>query len=597
MSAKKKPIGDPMPDAPQPIANIELERALLGCLLTNNLAFERVEGILQPEDFYDPVHGRIFDYSCKLVEQARPVSPITLRTYLDGNVDLGELTIPQYLAALAAQSTTIINAHEFAKEIKRLAQRRQLVEVAKHVLAMAPDMRPDQDVNGVIESFSGMLEEIKSSAAGNDNTISMKDALKKGLQSIADAFEKGEAIAGMSTGLTDLDEAIGGLARSNVVVLAARPAMGKTAMVLGWMSSVAQRHPDQTVLFFSQEMSAEDIALRAISEVSGIPVPRLKSGKVTQDEIGDLRSMVDALGEKLASIELVTDSSVKLSFIRAQCRKWKRKRPIALIVIDYIQLMQGPGEVRARKGSRQEELSVITAGMKSVAKENDCNVVLLSQLSRKCEDRDDKRPQLADLRESGSIEQDADAVLGLYREEYYLQQSKPKDGDRDGWDRWNAAMDRWKGIAEILILKNRHGSTEPVYVGWTGKTTSFRNLSETEKERSPDDERSVARIYINKPFQGSYHAIKRAIASVGAPVNADGVVADRSVTSTTECFHAFLKGIPMLEGDEPETIEKEARKDFSKALNWLVAEGVIGFKQMPGEKKGWVWMSDRKVRL
>lgn len=597
MSAKRKAVtGDPMPEEAPSIANVEMERALLGCLITNNVGFERIEGLLKPEDFFEAVNGRIYETAAMLVEQNRPVSPLSIGPYLKGNIDLGELTVPQYIVRLGTEATPLMNVSEYAKELKRLAQRRQMVEVSKHMQMLAPDLRPDQDVNEIIDSVTAMLEEIKSAAAAGDSTISMKDALKNGLQAIAEAYQKGEAMAGMSTGLTDLDAAIGGLAPSNVIVLAARPAMGKTAMAMGWMSKVAERHPDRTTLFFSQEMSATDIALRAISEVTGVPVSKLRSGDVTPDLLESLVGTIKELGEKLCGVEIVQDSSVKLSFIRAQCRKWHRKRPLALICIDYIQLMKGPGEVMRHGGNRNEQLSAITAGLKSLAKEFDVPVVLLSQLSRKCEERDDKRPQLADLRESGSIEQDADAVVALYREEYYLRQSQPKEQWGEAFDKWKAALERWQGIAEVLVLKNRHGSTDTVMVGWSGKTTSFRNLSEEEKERAPDED-AAKRIYINKPFQDVFQNIRTALKEVGQRATVDGVPSDRQVTTTTECFETYLKAAPILEGDDPENVEKQARKEFKEAINWLTRSGVVGFKQIPGEKKGWVWMTDKKVKL
>jgi replicative DNA helicase len=597
VSARKKvkEIGDPTPEEPQPIANIEMERALLGCLIMSNAVFERVDGILKPEDFFEPVNGRIYETVATLMEQQRPASPITLTPYLQGNVDLGEMTVPQYLVRLAAEATTGMNAADFAKELKRFAQRRQLIELAKHMLSLAPDIRPDQDVNAIVDSFTGMMEEIKSSSIEGGTSISMKDALDKSLERIASAFEKGETIAGMSTGLEDLDTAIGGLAPANSIVLSARPGMGKTAMAMGWMKKVAERHPDKMVLFFSQEMSAEDVATRAIADATGMSVSKLRSADVTQDEIANLAEYVRSLGEALKAVEIEQMPSVKLSFIRARCKALSRKRPLAMIVIDYLQLMTGPGNVKGRGGSRVEELSAITAGLKALAKEYDVPVVILSQLSRKCEDRDDKRPQLADLRESGSIEQDADVVIALYREEYYLAQTKPKDGDHEGWERWSAAMKRYKGIAEILVLKNRHGATEPVEVGWSGQTTSFRNLTEDEKNREPD-EKDKPPVYINKGFQDVYRAIQKTLSSVGVMGQRGDVPLDRAVATTTECFNTLVSMQPVMEGDDLETIKAQLKKPFPDAVKWLIREGVIEYRKQPSEEVGVVFLTGRKVR-
>jgi replicative DNA helicase len=597
MSAKRKVLSDPLaPEETGPIANVELERALLGCILLSPESIERVQPHVLEEDFSERVHSRIYEVCLTLAEQQRPISPITLRPYLK-DLDLGEITVSQYLARLAAGATPVINAVEFAKEVKRFSQRRKLVDLADHIRLLAPDMQPDQDVNSVVEAVSAMLEDIRSGAGEGEVLITMGQALKQSLDAVASAYERDAPMAGLPTGLADLDSAVGGLSPSDLVILAARPGMGKTAMACGWMRAVARHDPTKYAVMFSQEMAAMQIGLRELSEATKIASVRLKNGKIGQEDFEQLRDAV----RDMEGLPILIDPSpsVKLSYIGRQLRKIARKHPISMIVIDYLQLLEGPGNVKGRNGNRNEELTVITAGLKSLAKRYNVPVVALSQLNRKVEDRDDKRPQMADLKDAGSIEQDADVVLGIYREEYYLGRLRPAERYGEKWDRWRAEMDRWRGLAEVLVMKHRHAPTDTVLVGWDGETTSFRTLEEDEKQITPG-ENIPTKVRINKAHVPIYRAIKDLIDKHGEILaNESDVPPDLAVATLKDCFEAYMATRIVMDGDDVEKARKDAWKQFRASLIWLQEEGVVRTvtKKRETGQTGWVWLTGRKVRI
>ena len=476
-------------EPPQPEAlrlaphNLEAEQALLGAILVNNEAYDRVSDFLQPAHFFEALHGRIFEVITKLLRAGKVATPITLKTYLP-DLDLGGVTVPQYLVRLATSATTIINAAEYGRTIYELALRRNLIAIGEDMVNRAFDAPVDEPPRAQIEDAEKKLYSLAESGRFEGGFQSFGTALKLAIHMASEAYKRDGGLSGTSTGLHDFDQKLGGLQRSDLVILAGRPAMGKTSLATNIAYNIAkawrgERQPDGTmktvnggiVGFFSLEMSAEQLATRIIAEQANIPSFKIRRGDISQDEFGKLHEAV----AEMQSIPFHIDQSggISIAQLAARARRLKRQHGLDLIVCDYLQLLTGA----AKKGdNRVQELTEITTGLKALAKELEVPVMALSQLSRQVEQRDDKRPQLSDLRESGSIEQDADVVLFVYREEYYLQNKEPKPGTEEHL-KWQAEMDRVHGKAEVIIGKQRHGPTGSVQLQFDANVTRFSNLA------------------------------------------------------------------------------------------------------------------------
>ena len=467
-----------------PPHNIEAEQALLGAILVNNEACERVSDFLKPDHFFEPVHARIYEAAFRLIRAGKLASPVTLKTFFDRDQSLAEIGGPAYLARLAASATTIINAQEYGRTIYDLAVRRRLIEIGTDVVNAAFDAPVDVGPRQLIEEAEQGLYELAETGRYGKGFRGFGEALTDAIDMAAAAYERDGGLSGISCGLTDIDAKMGGLQRSDLIILAGRPAMGKTALATNIAYNVARsykstRLPDGSekvlegglVAFFSLEMSAEQLATRILSEQAEISSERIRRGKITEDEFRRLT----AVSQEMQQLPLYIDDTGGLTIaqLAARARRLKRQKGLGLLVVDYLQLLAGSSR-RSSEG-RVQEITEITTGLKALAKELEVPVLALSQLSRQVEQRDDKRPQLADLRESGSIEQDADVVLFVYREEYYLQRKEPKPNTPEHFE-WQDEMNKVTGRAEVIIGKQRHGPTGTIPLHFDASLTKFQNL-------------------------------------------------------------------------------------------------------------------------
>jgi replicative DNA helicase len=482
----------PAPETPTfraPPHNFEAEQALLGAILVNNEACDRVSSFLKAEHFFDALHGRIYDHAAKLIWAGKRATPITLKTFFQGDEPVGELTVPQYLGRLAANATTIINAEDYGRTIYDLAIRRNLIQIGEGMVNTAYDAPIDAPPAVQIEDTEQKLYELAETGKYGSGFEPFTTALTDAIDMAANAYRRDGGLSGLATGFTDLDQRMGGLQPSDLIIVAGRPSMGKTALATNIAYHVAQtyrRDPDSqaaldgaVVGFFSLEMSAEQLATRIISEQAYIPSERIRRGRIESEEF----DRIVEVSQELQNLPLYIDQTggITVAQLAARARRLKRQRDVGLIVVDYLQLLSGSTR-RAAEG-RVQEVSEITTGLKALAKELHVPVLALSQLSRQVEQREDKHPQLADLRESGSIEQDADVVLFVFREEYYVERRQPRENTEEH-KQWQQEMDLVTGKAEVIIGKQRHGPTGTVRLQFTPEFTRFGNLAA--EERLPD---------------------------------------------------------------------------------------------------------------
>ena len=474
-----------------PPHNTEVEAALLGAILTNNRAFEQVADFLRPEYFYEPVHGRIYETIAKLIERGQVASPLTLKHLFEGDEALAEVGGTEYLYEMATSVISVINAAEYGKTVHDLHLKRSLIGLGEDVVNEAYEGDVDVTASDQIEQAEQRLYDLATTGETERGAISLKDAVTTAVNMAEEAFKRESHVVGITTGLDLLDRKLGGLHPSDLIILAARPSMGKTALATNIAFSsaksamqAAQNDPKSgeggVVLFFSLEMSAEQLATRILSERSEIPSDKLRRGEVENDEF----TRFVTASQEVHRIPLLIDDTPALSIsaVRTRARRAKRQHGgLALVIVDYLQLLQGmPGK---RNDNRVQEIGEISRGLKPLAKELEVPVLALSQLSRQVENRDDKRPQLSDLRESGSIEQDADVVMFIYREEYYLEKAEPiirpeEDQTKfhDRAERWQERINEVRNTASIIIAKQRHGPVGTIDVYFNGALTRFADL-------------------------------------------------------------------------------------------------------------------------
>jgi replicative DNA helicase len=482
----------PASEAPALPQNVEAEAALLGALMIDNRLAEDIQLKLRPDHFHEPVHARIYESILKLIDRNMIASPVTLRPLFEADEEMKELGGPAYLAQLTGSGAAIIGARDFAEQIYELALLRALIGVGREMVESALDTSDSVDPLGQIEAAETALYRVAEEGGGEGNVKSFAEATRMAVQMAEKALNTGGGLSGVTTGLDGLNTRTGGLHHSDLTILAGRPGMGKTALATNIAFNAAQRYvrdledgiaaeksAGAAVAFFSLEMSADQLATRILAEQSGIPSENLRMGKISQQ---DFRNLARAAAE-LESLPLFIDDTAGLTIaaLRTRARRLKRQKGIGMIVVDYLQLLQGTG--RNSNENRVNEISEISRGLKTLAKELNVPVLALSQLSRAVEQREDKRPQLSDLRESGSIEQDADIVLFVYREEYYVQSREPKrpiEGDdakvHDAHQEWARDMERVYGLAELIIAKQRHGATGKVKLKFESKITRFSDV-------------------------------------------------------------------------------------------------------------------------
>ncbi|MGO4705427.1 replicative DNA helicase [Microvirga sp. 2MCAF38] len=467
--------------------NLDAEQALLGAILVNNDAYYRVSDFLETGHFFEDLHRRIYEVATSLIRAGKVATPITLKTFL-GDQDLGGVTVSQYLARLAAEATTVINAEDYGRTVYDLAIRRNLIGIGEDLVNVAYDAPVETSPRDQIEEAERRLYELAETGRYDGGFQRFSDALTDAIDMAAAAYKREGKLSGISTGLIDMDRTLGGLQSSDLVILAGRPAMGKTSLVTNIAFNIAkvyqgEKQPDGTVKtvnggivgFFSLEMSAEQLATRIIAEQSGVPSYKIRRGDMRED---DFYKITEAARE-MQSIPFYIDQTggISIAQLAARARRLKRQRGLDILIVDYLQLLSAS----AKKGeNRVQELTEITTGLKALAKELAVPIIALSQLSRQVESRDDKRPQLSDLRESGSIEQDADVVMFVYREEYYLKNKEPKPGTEE-YFKWQAEMDQVHGKAEVIIGKQRHGPTGTVQLAFQADITRFTNLADEDK--------------------------------------------------------------------------------------------------------------------
>ncbi|HQT85893.1 MAG: replicative DNA helicase [Acidiphilium sp. 37-64-53] len=474
----------------QPPANLEAEQALLGALLANNKAYERVSEFLAPEHFADAVHGRIFEAIARRIEGGQLADPVTLRATFEHSGLLDEVGGPAYLAQLLSAMVGIINAGDYGRTIYDAWIRRQLIDLGEVTVNRAFGAEPELDGTSQIEAAEQALFDLATKGGAEGSAMSFEAALTMAINTAAKAFERDGKVSGLTTGLTDLDGKTGGLHPSDLLILAGRPGMGKTALATKIAYGAAQAllaearvdNPNaeakQAVAIFSLEMSAEQLATRLLAEEARVSSDRIRRGEIGQKDFDNFVTV----SRRISRLPLVIDDTpaITLSALRTRCRRLKRTRGLALVVVDYLQLMRPAAGTKP--DNRVLEISQITQGLKAIAKELAVPVLALSQLSRAVESREDKRPQLSDLRESGTIEQDADAVMFVYRDEYYLQMRMPKPTDmkdsdfQTALDDWQRKMELVHNKAELLLAKQRHGPTGTIQLFFEAEFTRFADL-------------------------------------------------------------------------------------------------------------------------
>ncbi len=474
-----------------PPSNDRAEMALLGALLANNKAYERISEFLAPEHFVDPVHGRIYQAIVRRVEAGQLADAITLKAEFEHSGLLDEVGGTAYFAQLLTSMVGIINAGEYGKAVHDAWLRRQLIDIGEVVVNNAFGAEAEIDGRQQIELAESALFRLATQGGNDGGFVTFERALTEAILGAERAFRRAGHVSGLSTGLRDLDKKTGGLHPSDLMILAGRPGMGKTALATKIAFGAAHALmrearaedpngvPKGSVAIFSLEMSAEQLATRLLAEEARVSGDRIRRGEIGQRDFDRFVQV----SREIAGLPLHIDDTpaITLSALRTRCRRLKRTKGLSLVVVDYLQLMRP--SVGTKPESRVLEISQITQGLKAIAKELAVPVLALSQLSRAVESREDKRPQLSDLRESGTIEQDADMVLFVYRDEYYLQQRAPKQMAFDSEDKFQSALDKWQrdmelvhNKAEILIEKQRHGPTGKIDVLFEGEYTRFADL-------------------------------------------------------------------------------------------------------------------------
>ena len=490
------PFRDPEPEPTRPPpSNTEAEQALLGAIFRNNLAHGRVADFLLPEHFSFAVHARIYDAICRLIDRGQIANPITLKNLFENDATLAEVGGAQYLTRLAESAVTIINAEDYGRRIHDLHLRRQLIGLGEDMANEAYEQDLDDPATGQIERAEQRLYDLAATGQAEGGFKKFDSALSVAIDMAQAAYNRGDRTVGVGTGFIDLDKKLGGLHPSDLIILAGRPGMGKTSLatniafnaakayVAGAARNGQKKAADGAVVgFFSLEMSSEQLATRILSEESRVSSDRIRRGDVRKDDF----DRFVAVSQQLSTLPLYIDDTPAMSVaaLRTRARRLKRQQGLDLIVIDYLQLMR-PSNASRGPENRVQEISEITRGLKAIAKELEVPVRALSQLSRAVEQREDKRPQLADLRESGSIEQDADVVMFIFREEYYrrepiLGENETQEKFNERHQQWVERMENIHGIAEVIVEKQRHGPTGTIRLQFEGEITKFSNHVDAE---------------------------------------------------------------------------------------------------------------------
>ena len=464
--------GEKVEEGPRPPpSNLEAEQALLGALLVNNEAIHLVATFLEPDHFFLPVHGRIYAAVLHMVGRREIANPVTLKTFFENDEALKEAGGGQYLARLAGSAVTVINAEHYGRTIHDLHVRRGLIGVAEDMRDVAYDAPLDQPPREQVERAEAKLHELLEGAPGTQSERrTIGDAASGAAASIEKAYKADGALLGLPVGITAVENRLGGLQAPDMIVVGGRPGMGKTGMALG--VALAAAEAGHHILFASLEMSAEQLGKRALSILTGTSHYLLQQGQIEQH---DFQAVYKA-SQRLKDMPLLIDDAGGQTpdYIERSARRLHRQGRLELLIVDHLQLMRSPRETRVQ--GRVHQITNFTMRMKALAKELDIPVLLLSQLSRAGERTDNKVPQLSDLRDSGSIEQDADTILFLFREAYYLAKEEPAEDDVIKHTEWQEMMARTRNKGDVFVAKNRHGPTMKITLRWVGETMSYRDL-------------------------------------------------------------------------------------------------------------------------
>jgi replicative DNA helicase len=477
--------------------NVEAEASLLGALMIDNRLVEDVQLKLRPDHFFEPLHGRIYEAILRMTDANRVANPVTLRPLFEADEAIKEVGGPAYLAQLTGSGAAVIGARDFAQQIYDLALLRALIGVGRDLVEGALDTSEDVAPLAQIERAETELYKVAEEGGAEGRARSFGEAAMDSIRNAEAALNRGGGLTGITSGFTGLNSRIGGLQRSDLIIVAGRPGMGKTALATNMAFAAAERFlQDQAdgiepakaagapIAIFSLEMSSEQLVTRVLSEQSQVTAEQIRTGSLGRQEFASFARTA----ERLHSLPFYIDDTPGLTIaaLRTRARRLKRQKGIGLIVVDYLQLLSGTG--RGANDNRVQEISEISRGLKQLAKELDVPVIGVSQLSRAVEQREDKRPQLADLRESGSIEQDADIVLFVYREEYYLKAHEPKHpipGDSaevfSAFEEWESKHSQVAGMAELIIAKNRHGGTGKERLRFEGRFTKYSDPADDDR--------------------------------------------------------------------------------------------------------------------
>ena len=455
--------------------NIEAEQTILGSILANNELYDEITDQIDGGYFFDPVHQKIYKIISNLISKGLLANPITIKNFFNSNEELVEIGGIDYLLKLTKVSTTKNQIKYYSQLLSDLYIRRQLINISEETLEESKNKELEITGTNILENTERKLFEVAEKGNFQKSFITFKDALKETIDMATAAYKNDQGIVGVPSGLTDLDDRLGGLHKQDLIIVAGRPSMGKTALATNIAFYAAQniqaKNKHSSVAFFSLEMSSEQLSTRILSEQSRIKSNDIRRGKINQE---DFEKFIEA-SKNLENLPLHIDDTpaISIAAVSNRARRLKRKQGLDLIVIDYIQLMKSSGY---KNEGRVIEIAQITQGLKALAKELDVPVLALSQLSRQVEQRDDKKPQLSDLRESGSIEQDADVVMFVFREQYYLEKQEPKLGTAEHVE-WQEKMNQVHNQAEIIIGKQRHGPTGLIKLEFESAFTKFKDAT------------------------------------------------------------------------------------------------------------------------
>ena len=452
--------------------NIEAEQSVIGSILTQNEIFDEITGIISDKNFFDPMHQKIFSSIQNLIYKGLLANPITLKNYFENEND--DLNVPEYLIKITKFSTSSRQAIEYSKIIYDMFVRRELIKISENIIDTAK--LNDININGksIIENSERILYDLAEKGSFNSNIIKFDEAVRQTIDMASSAYKNEEGIVGVPTGLRDLDDRLGGLHKSDLVIIAGRPAMGKTALAtniaFNAATNIQKTNRKSCIAFFSLEMSSEQLSTRILAEQSRIKSNDIRRGKISEEQFEQFLET----SKNISELPLYIDETpaISIAALSNRARRIKRLYGLDMVVVDYIQLMRASNF----KEGRVQEISEITQGLKALAKELSVPVLALSQLSRAVESRDDKKPLLSDLRESGSIEQDADVVMFVYRESYYLKNKEPRPATVDHAE-WQAKMNEISHLAELIIGKQRHGPTGTITLEFEEMFTKFKDAT------------------------------------------------------------------------------------------------------------------------